>query len=240
MAQRIDVLSRLTRANTTNISASISQGRAQERILYLGLKRAFDILLASILLVLLAPFILVLAIIIRVDSSGPAFFAQRRVGKDGRVFNFFKLRSMYQDVDCNEHRAFAKHYINGHHDQMDDRSSLFKACQARQITRIGRFLRKSSIDELPQLLNILKGDMSFVGPRPSIEYELDDYKSWHKKRLAVMPGLTGWAQIHGRSTLLFDEIVSLDLEYIQKRSLLMDLQILIRTIPMVLTGKGAG
>jgi lipopolysaccharide/colanic/teichoic acid biosynthesis glycosyltransferase len=185
--------------------------------------------------------LIILAIAIRLDSPGPAFLTQKRIGKKGRIFDFYKLRSMYQDTGCEDHREFARQYINGHHPTTEVKTEkLYKAGTDKQVTRIGRFLRKTSLDELPQLVNILKGDMSFVGPRPSIEYELEEYAQWHKKRLQVIPGLTGWAQIHGRSHLTFDEIVSLDLEYIKARSLRMDIYILLKTIPVVLSGRGAG
>ena len=246
MAQRADFLSRLIQAEAVRQNKSnIARAKTEQDTIYLYIKRAIDVCLASIFLIVLSPLLLFLAIAIRLDSPGPAFLTQRRVGKNGRIFDFYKLRSMYQDRNCQDrHREFARQYINGHHPTScptdDKASALYKACTAKQVTRVGRFLRKTSLDELPQLLNILKGDMSFVGPRPSIQYELEEYAQWHKKRLQVVPGLSGWAQIHGRSSLAFDEIVTLDLEYIKTRSLRMDLYILLKTIPVVLSGRGAG
>ena len=197
----------------------------------------------AILLVLLSPVLILAAVAIRLDSPGPILLTQKRIGKNGRAFGFLKFRSMYHMADRETHREFAREYINGNSSRAfsaDRPGSLYKAASRKQVTRVGRFLRKSSIDELPQLVNVLKGDMSLVGPRPSIHYEMAEYRPWHMRRLDVLPGLTGWAQIHGRSTLRFDDIATLDLEYIRTRSWRMDLMILLRTIPVVLSAQGAG
>lgn len=206
--------------------------------LYEAFKRLFDALMAIAFLVLLSPLMLMIAIAIKLDSRGPAIYVQKRVGKDGRVFPFYKFRSMTNGDHTQAHREFAKQFING---QLSNLSGLQKPPSTlRAVTRVGRILRKTSLDELPQLLCILKGDMSFVGPRPVMAYEAEEFKDWHWRRVDALPGLTGLAQINGRSRISFDDIVRLDILYIEKRSLRLDLAILFRTFPQVLAGKDAG
>jgi lipopolysaccharide/colanic/teichoic acid biosynthesis glycosyltransferase len=214
-------------------------------LLYPAIKRIFDLLVAAIFLVILAPLMLLIAIAIKVESPGPVLHAQRRSGLNGRVFRFYKFRSMTNGQDhIQEHRKFAEAYINGHPvgaTEDGNGHKLYKpASNGRTVTRVGRWLRRTSLDELPQLFNMLKGDMSLIGPRPTMDYETALFTERHRGRLAALPGLTGWAQIHGRSALSFEEIVSLDLEYIAKRSLWMDFKILLITIPQVLSAKNAG
>jgi lipopolysaccharide/colanic/teichoic acid biosynthesis glycosyltransferase len=213
--------------------------------LYPMAKTCLDVLIAGFALILLAPFMLIIAVAIKVTSPGPAMITQRRVGLNGQIFDFYKFRSMtYSKDHVQEHKKFAEAYINGQrteHHKDDNGHSVFKpAANGRIITPVGRWLRRMSLDELPQLINILKGDMSLVGPRPSMEYELPFYTERQYQRLAVLPGLTGWAQINGRSSLSFEEIVTLDVEYITHRSLEMDLRILGATIPVVLGAEYAG
>jgi lipopolysaccharide/colanic/teichoic acid biosynthesis glycosyltransferase len=212
--------------------------------LYPHLKRAFDFSAALILLILLAPVFAAVALAVRLDSPGPVFFIQRRVGYHGRVFNFYKFRSMTNGQDHSQtHRQFAEAYIKGQGaDHLADEQgrAIYKpAANGHTVTRVGRWLRRTSLDELPQLVNILKGDMSFVGPRPAMEYEVALFSDRHRLRLAVMPGLTGWAQINGRSSISFDQIVGYDIEYIAGRSLCRDLRILLATIPVVLGAEHA-
>ncbi|MGC8826136.1 MAG: sugar transferase [Anaerolineae bacterium] len=205
-------------------------------------KRLLDVLIAGTALILFAPLMLVIAVAIKLDSPGPAIFVQQRVGRHGRIFNFYKFRSMRVDPDNDRaHRRFAEAYINGEslEDLMAGDTPIYKPNNGSSVTRVGKFLRATSLDELPQLFNVLKGDMSLVGPRPSIYYEVDLYKEWHRRRLDVLPGITGYAQINGRSSLRFDEIVRLDIEYIEKRSLWLDISILLRTIPVVLSTRSA-
>ncbi len=204
-------------------------------------KRVLDVTLASILLVLLSPLFLLIAIAIKLDSPGPVIYVQRRLGKDARVFRFYKFRSMTADVDHTvAHREFVRQYINGE-DKDNHHHHLYKPeSNGRCITRVGKILRRTSLDELPQLINVLKGDMSLVGPRALPDYELEQYNEWHRRRLAVLPGITGLAQVSGRSRLTFNEIVALDLAYIENRSLALDLWILLKTIPVVLSGRDAG
>jgi len=212
--------------------------------LYLLAKRCLDVFLSGLALVLLAPLMVLIAIAIKLDSPGPILHVQRRTGLGGRVFPFYKFRSMTNEDHAQEHRRFAESYISGQlvsASQADDGRVLYKpATSAHSVTRLGRWLRQTGLGELPQLFNVLKGDMSLVGPRPTIDYETALYTEHHRQRLTVLPGLTGWAQIHGRSGLSFDEIVALDLEYTAKRSFGLDARVLLTTIPVVLSAQHAG
>ena len=216
--------------------------RTLAQLLYPTLKRILDLAVSLVLLVLLAPFMLMIAAAIKLDSPGPVFHVQRRGGLNGRLFNFYKYRSMTNGHDhTQEHRKFAEAYINGKLTAGDNGEAIFKpAANQRRITRVGRWLRRTSLDELPQLFNVILGDMSLVGPRPSMDYEVAMYTDRHRQRLAALPGLTGWAQIHGRSSLTFDDIVSHDLQYIAQRSIGKDLSILLATVPVVLRAEHAG
>jgi len=213
--------------------------------LYPLAKRGLDLLVATIALILLAPFMAAIAIAIKLDSDGPVLHIQRRAGLCGRVFYFYKFRSMTNGHDhTQEHRKFAQAYINGRPAGVsidNNGNAIFKpASNGHTITRVGKWLRSTSLDELPQLINVLKGDMSLVGPRPAMDYEMQLFSERHRQRLAVLPGLTGWAQVHGRSKLCFDEIVTLDIEYIRQRSLKLDVQILLATVPVVLSTEHSG
>jgi lipopolysaccharide/colanic/teichoic acid biosynthesis glycosyltransferase len=208
-------------------------------------KRSFDLVVAAVALTLLAPLFFLIAVAIKLDSPGPVFHIQNRTGRNARAFRFYKFRSMMGDIDhSEEHRKFASAYINGKSVSAardDNGRVMYKpATNGRRITRVGRWLRRTSLDEIPQLINVLKGDMSLVGPRPTLDYETELYTDWHRRRLAVLPGLTGWAQIHGRSGLTFDDIVCLDVDYICQRSLALDIKILFATIPVVLSAEHAG
>lgn len=216
-----------------------------QRRFYEIAKRLFDLVCALILVVLLSPILLALAIAIKLDSPGPVIFVSPRAGRYGKPFSFFKFRSMYAGVDhLAAHREFVKDYLNGNdqngvHD--GNGNHIYKPTVIRQgVTPVGRWLRRTSLDELPQLFNILKGDMSFVGPRPPMPYELAYYKDWHMRRLDVPPGLTSLAQINGRSSLPFDKGVAYDIEYIEQRSFWFDLVILWQTVPVVLLMRDAG
>jgi lipopolysaccharide/colanic/teichoic acid biosynthesis glycosyltransferase len=202
-------------------------------------RRAAEMVLAAILLILLAPLFLLFTLAIRWESAGPALYRQIRVGKGGRPFTFFKFRSMYRDVDRGAHQAFLTAFVNGTVHAGENGKDVYKPVRAGQVTRVGRFLRKTSLDEMPQLINIIKGDMSFIGPRPNVLAEVEAYKEWHKKRLEVLPGITGLAQVNGRSSIPFDQIVRFDIEYVENQSLFMDLKVLWRTVPTVLRGQGA-
>lgn len=203
-------------------------------------KRLLDIVLAGFGLLLTSPFFLIVAILIKRSSPGPVFFVQERIGKDGRPFPFYKFRTMQHRSDDAIHRQFAAMFING--DARGCRASkngkVYKLTDDPRVTRIGCWLRKTSLDELPQLWNILVGHMSLVGPRPPIAYELELYQPWHRERLKVTPGLTGLWQVSGRSNVPFDEMVRLDVHYINNWSLGFDLRILFKTIPVMIQGTG--
>jgi lipopolysaccharide/colanic/teichoic acid biosynthesis glycosyltransferase len=206
---------------------------------YRKIKRSLEILLC---LAVTPPALLLgvmIGVIIRLDSAGPVFFVQERAGKGGKLFKLIKFRTMHYNVDQTGHQLFMRDYINGRINSDGEAIAVFKPFQANQVTRVGRFLRKTSLDELPQLINVLKGEMSLVGPRPNVPWEVAEYQGWHIERLEVLPGITGLAQVRGRSGLLFDQIVQYDIEYIKKQSLKADLQILWWTFISVIDGKGA-
>ncbi|HYJ47271.1 MAG TPA: sugar transferase, partial [Pyrinomonadaceae bacterium] len=205
------------------------------------IKRASDIIIASIALAILSPFWLIIALVIKLDSRGPVFYKQERVGMDGRIFLFYKFRTMRTDADDATHREYQQKYIAGRAEAtlVEGERPAYKLVSDARITRAGRLLRRLSLDELPQLLNVLRGDMSIVGPRPPIPYEVEAYQLWHRKRLDMKPGLTGLWQVSGRNRLPFDEMVRLDLFYIENWSLLLDLKIILRTLPVMLRGDDA-
>ena len=220
---------------------TLSQRTQIYMTVYERMKRLFDIVLSAFLLLLLSPILVVVALTIKLDTPGPVLFVQRRTGRYGRPFNFFKFRSMSYDPQHEEvHRRYIKQYANGSEGQETGNGVHKPLNSGVVITRVGKILRKTSLDELPQLWNILKGDMSFVGPRAWADYELENYKDWHYRRLEVLPGLTGLAQISGRSALAFDEIIRLDIDYIEQRSLWTDFSIMLKTIPVVVMGKNTG
>ena len=206
--------------------------------LYQTTKRILDLTFCLVAMPFILPLGLIIAILIRLGSSGPILFVQERIGKGGRRFKMFKFRTMHHHIDRDTHRVFMKAFINGQASAKDEHQ-VFKPFDKSQITFIGRILRKTSLDELPQLINIFRGEMSLIGPRPNVPWEEEEYKGWHKERLEVLPGITGLAQVRGRSGILFDEIVQYDIEYIEKQSLGLDLRILWWTFASVLMGRGA-
>ncbi|HEY8188358.1 MAG TPA: sugar transferase [Pyrinomonadaceae bacterium] len=205
-----------------------------------GSKRISDIVIASLTLVLLLPFWLVIALLIRFDSKGPVFYTQERVGMDGRIFVVYKFRTMRVDADSDVHREYQRKFIAGHAEANvgDADRPAYKLRDDPRITRVGRILRRLSLDEVPQLFNVLRGDMSVVGPRPPIPYEVEAYELRHRKRLDMKPGLTGLWQVSGRNRLPFEEMVKLDLFYIENWSILFDLKIILRTVLVMLRGDG--
>lgn len=202
-----------------------------------ALKRAMDIAVASLGLLVLSPVLVATAIAIKLESPGPVFFRQERVGRDGRRFWFFKFRSMHVDCDDTVHRRYVQGLIAGR--PAGGAKKVYKLVDDPRVTRVGRFIRRHSIDEIPQLFNVLLGHMSLVGPRPPIAYEVEDYSEWHRKRLRVRPGITGLWQTMGRSKLSYNQMVKLDIFYIEHWSLWLDLRILLRTLAVVLRGSDA-
>lgn len=206
-------------------------------------KRSFDLSLAIIALIILSPLLLLIALAIKLDDGGPVILVQKRVGLGGRAFDFYKFRSMRADMDHTAaHRAFAQAVIRGEITQgpRSNGGLLKPTGNGASITRVGRILRKTSLDELPQLVNVLVGQMSLVGPRPSLDYEVAVYYDHFLPRLSVLPGLTGPAQVNGRSSIPFAEIVGWDLAYIDARSFWLDLKILCQTVPVVARMRHSG
>jgi lipopolysaccharide/colanic/teichoic acid biosynthesis glycosyltransferase len=218
-------------------------GFGKHRRSLLGIKRAMDIAVSGLLLALSAPLFLVVAAAIKASSKGPVLFRQKRVGQYGQQFTFLKFRSMHVNNDPGVHKAFVKEFITRQaQGEMSNANGerIYKLPNDTRVTRIGKFLRKTSLDELPQFLNVLRGEMSLVGPRPPIPYELAAYQTWHRRRvLEVKPGITGLWQVTGRSRVKFDEMVRLDLRYASSWSPWIDAKILMRTPMAVIKGSGA-
>ena len=250
-----------------SVEGGISLGAPPQT--YLAAKRVFDVCVSLCALVLLAPILLAVAVLVRVTSPGPVIYRQRRVGEGGRMFTMYKFRSMYQNSGDQLHRqAYARFIRGGGGNGKVDHAALValsgaqaqpgrsssmalghveaarRGAKARKpadprITRIGAFIRKSSIDELPQLVNVLRGEMSLVGPRPPIPYEVRLYTGPQLRRLRARPGITGIWQVYGRGRVPFEQMVEMDLEYIGRRSLGLDLRLLLLTVPVVLLRRGA-
>jgi lipopolysaccharide/colanic/teichoic acid biosynthesis glycosyltransferase len=215
--------------------------RGSKRILQI-LKRAMDVSGSATALLLFSPLFLVVAAAIKLSSRGPILFQQERLGRFGTTFKCLKFRSMYSNSDAAIHREFVKRVIAGSHDENSKgRSKLvYKMMNDPRVTRIGWILRRTSLDELPQFINVFKGDMSLVGPRPPLAYEFEEYDIWHRRRVhEVMPGITGLWQVNGRSRVGFDDMVRLDLQYARGWSLWLDIKILARTPRAVVFGDGA-
>ncbi len=212
-----------------NLPASLVWGQ-QAKHFQMAFKRILDIALASVLLLIVAVPLVLVGIAIRLDSPGPVFFPQDRIGHNGRRFRMYKFRSMFVDAEA------AK---KGLLDQNQTDGPLFKIHDDPRRTRVGQFIRRLSIDEFPQLLNVLLGHMSLVGPRPALPEEAVQYNDHHAYRVVAVPGMTGLWQVGGRSLLTFEEMVEMDLQYAINWSIWLDLKILLRTIPVILTGRGA-
>lgn len=211
--------------------------------IYLFFKRLLDIIGSISGLVLFLPIMVVIALAIKFTSKGPVFFKQKRVGLHGREFDFLKFRSMTSDNDDSIHQEYVKKLIEGKEDEInegDEKNPVFKISNDPRITSIGHIIRATSLDELPQFLNVIKGDMSLVGPRPPIPYELESYQPWHLRRvLEVQPGITGLWQVYGRSKTTFDEMVRMDLQYISHRNILLDIKLLLKTLTVIFNSDGA-
>jgi lipopolysaccharide/colanic/teichoic acid biosynthesis glycosyltransferase len=207
-----------------------------------GIKRVMDIAGSACALVVLAPVLALIAVAIKLTSKGPVFFRQRRVGQFGECFTFLKFRSMYCGNDDSEHKEFVRNLIQGKKTSRrsadQDGPGVFKLTNDRRITTVGRFLRRTGLDELPQLFNVLMGEMSLVGPRPAIPYEVEAYDIWYRRRLLeAKPGITGLWQVEGRSRVKFDDMVRLDLHYVCHWTPWMDIRILLRTPAAIVSGE---
>lgn len=198
-------------------------------------KNIFDRFIALLAFVILSPFFVIVAIVIKVDSPGSPIFRQERVGKDGRRFTIYKFRTMYQDNDDSKYKAMLREYVSGNvSSSLKENEQVIREIIHKRVTRVGFLLRRFSLDELPQLINVLKGDMVFVGPRPDIPFTVEMYKDHHRDRLRMKPGITGLWQVSGRRTLSFEDMVRLDVDYINRKSLLLDAKILLLTVCEVL------
>lgn len=208
--------------------------------LRVSVKRVIDVMGATAATIVLSPIFAAAAVLIKLTSPGPVFFKQTRVGKSGREFTFYKFRSMVSGDDS-KYREYLKAFVeDGRAAGVDSKGhKVYKIIDDPRITHFGRFLRRTSLDEFPQLINVFKGDMSLVGPRPCLPYEWELYEDWQKARLSVTPGLTGIWQVTGRSNVSFHHMVILDLYYVSNWSFLMDLKLIFQTIPVILLGKGA-
>ena len=207
-----------------------------------GIKRVMDVMGSLFLLLLLSPVFCIIAAAIKLTSRGPILFRQQRIGEHGVPFTFLKFRSMRVNNDSKEHEEYVRQLISGRAEKQvnENGEAIFKLTNDPRITAVGSFLRRTSLDELPQFINVLRGEMSLVGPRPPVPYEVEAYAPWHRRRvIEAKPGITGLWQVHGRSRVSFDEMVRLDLRYAQQSSPWLDLKILIQTPKAVIAGSGA-
>ena len=207
---------------------------------YLGIKRIFDFGIASFAILMLGGLMIAIAIGIRLSSPGPIFYRQKRIGKDGKPFDMLKFRSMQVQNNPDLHKQYVQKLIRENTSPSALGKDSLKIIGDPRITGLNKYLRKFSLDELPQFFNVLKGEMSVVGPRPSLPYELEVYQEWHKQRLNILPGITGLWQVTARNTVAFDEMVRIDLEYMQSMNLWLDLKIIFLTPIEMIVGRGAG
>jgi lipopolysaccharide/colanic/teichoic acid biosynthesis glycosyltransferase len=227
--------SHAARAATARATTTAERSRAQGPSSHV-MRRLLDFCVAGTLLLVLAPLLALIALATLIDSGGPVLFRQSRVGRGRREFTVLKFRTMRRDADPARHRKYVQTLIDG--DSHAERGRLYKLSVDDRVTRVGRFLRSWSLDELPQLFNVLRGQMALVGPRPVIPYEVEMYPEDYLRRFAVKPGLTGLWQVSGRNERTYDEMVSFDIEYAERASLLLDLRILAKTVPVVLRRQG--
>jgi len=221
---------KVLKRNQSEPSIKVSQQKTSKRG-YLIAKRTVDILGALTGLIIFFPLFVLLTILIKIESfRAPVFFKQTRIGKDGVEFKMYKFRSMVQNAEELLPQLLDKNEVSG---------AMFKMKDDPRVTRVGSFIRKTSLDELPQLWNVLKGDMSLVGPRPALPREVNQYNAYHMRRLEVTPGCTGLWQVTARNSVGFEEMIELDLEYIKKRSLLYDIKLMIKTIRVLFGSKNA-
>ncbi|MCS8573107.1 sugar transferase [Pediococcus pentosaceus] len=208
----------------------IDEQAQNQRYVYRLFKRMLDIIASVIGLIMLSPVFLIVSLAIKAEDRGPIFYSQVRLGKGQRPFKMYKFRSMIVDADKKLEKLLKQNEVEG---------AMFKMKEDPRITKVGRFIRKHSLDELPQLINVLRGDMSLVGPRPPLEREVSDYSEYDKQRLIVKPGCTGFWQVTARNDVDFEGMVNLDLEYIERSSILFDIGILFRTVAIVFKPNGA-
>lgn len=209
----------------------IDERKLQHQYGYRFIKRLFDVVASSVAVVILSPVFLIIAIAIKInDAAGPVFYTQTRVGKDGKPFKMFKFRSMVTNAD---------ELLERLRDQNEVEGAMFKMKDDPRITKVGKFIRKYSLDELPQLLNVVGGSMSIVGPRPPLPFEVEEYTDYDRQRLMVKPGATGMWQVGGRNALSFDQMVELDLTYINERSIWLDLKIMFETVKVMIKPNAA-
>ena len=227
-------------SSTLQLALALESTRQEDS---LGTKRLMDMIGSAAAIILFLPLFLAIAIAVKLTSDGPVLFRQVRLGRCGRRFTFLKFRSMYVNNDHTIHKEYVERFIagaSGPDQALGSEQKVYKLTADPRITPLGRFLRKTSLDELPQFFNVLKGDMSLVGPRPPVIYEVEHYDLWHRQRLAaVKPGITGLWQVEGRSRVKFDDMVRLDLRYARSWSIWLDIKILVRTPRAVLMGEGA-
>lgn len=231
---------------SSEASASVAAGRALDQTIYLWTKRIMDVSIAAAATIVLSPVLLVVALLIKLDSPGPVIFSHERMGYDWqhrrlKTFKMRKFRSMFDNCDQSPHEQLVRDWARGTTEPSAPSTGprLVKLTRDLRITRVGAILRKTSLDELPQLWNVVRGEMSLVGPRPVPLYEVAEYRPWHHARLYATPGITCIWQVEGRGQVGLDEMVEMDLEYIEKRSVWLDFKILLQTIPVVLSGRGA-
>lgn len=202
----------------------------ENRLIYNATKRLMDIILSLLGLILVSPIMLIVAILIKLESTGPIIFSQKRVGLNGKEFNMFKFRSMVQNAEELKEKLQKQNEMSG---------PMFKMKEDPRVTKVGRFIRKTSIDELPQLINVLKGEMSLVGPRPSLPKEVAKFEPWMLERLNVKPGLTCYWQVSGRNNIDFEDWMKLDIKYVKDRNLVLDIKLIFKTFFVLFGDKNA-
>lgn len=210
---------------------------------YRLIKRMFDLTVCIFLLPIILISMAIISILIVLDSSGSPIFVQERVGYGGRRFRMYKFRTMRNNINVAKHRAFMQLYVAGQvavETDPDHRVAKFKPIHQNDLTKLGRLLRKTSLDELPQIFNVINGEMSLIGPRPNVPWEVEAYKPWHYDRLDAVPGITGLAQVMGRSDISFDNIARYDIQYVKNQAIHFDFWIMWRTVSAILKGAGAG
>ncbi len=231
LGRHVPVLARVATDDFARVVSSVGAW-------YLRLKRTLDVVTAVVLVVVLLPLLSAIVLLVRLTSPGPALFRQRRIGQHGRPFTMYKFRSMSLDADPRIHEQAIDAYVRGHALASGTSSLPFKLSGDRRVTRVGGALRKTSLDELPQLFNVIRGDMSLVGPRPALPYEVARYTARELPRLSVPQGMTGFWQVKGRGRVPYQEALALDIAYVRQRSFALDVKILLLTIPTLLFARG--